>query len=328
MKPVLSWVLRSAFLALMLVHFQPAILPAAETMMTIGTGNISGVYYGAGSAVSKMHNKKRKEYGVWLVTQSSEGSLSNIDGVLENDVDFGISQANFLFQAWGGNALWDNVPQKDLRAVLGLYTEDVTLIAAADAGIDTPQDLKGKRVNIGAPGSSDQQTSGTILKMLGLNLDEDMQVFEDPTYLASEKIQSNDIDAYFYTVGHPNLSVLEAIAGERKVHIVPFEQKFIDKVAATQPYLAATRIGLEYYDALENDGPVPTIGIKSILFTRANVDEEVVYRVVKQVMENLDLFRRQHPAFAGLTAEKMSQDTIVPLHPGAERYFREAGILQ
>lgn len=328
MKPDLSWVLRSLFLALMLVYFQPATSHAAEKMMTIGTGELTGVYYSAGSAVAKMHNMKRKETGVWLVNQATEGSLANIDGVLENDVDFGISQANFLYQAWHGDILWDEVPQKDLRAVMGLYTEDITLIAATDAGINTPMDIKGKRVNIGAPGSSDQQTSGPVLDILGLDLEKDVQVSEDPTYIASEKIQSNDIDAYFYTVGHPNLSIIEAASGERKVRIVPFDEAFITSVEALRPYLEESEIDVQYYENLENKEPVSTIGLKAILFTRASTDDEVVYRMVKQVVENLELFRRQHPAFVLMSTERMSHRTIVPLHPGAERYFKEAGIIQ
>jgi hypothetical protein len=158
-------------------------------------------------------------------------------------------------------------------------------------------------------------------------MNEDLEVFEMPTYEASERIQSDDIDAYFYTVGHPNLSVIEAAAGERKVRIIPFDQEFIDQARSSKSYLSGSEIDIRYYEKLENDAPVPTIGLKAILFTRADLNEAVVYRVVKQVMGNLELFRRQHPAFAGLTAEKMSRDTIVPLHPGAERYFKEAGIL-
>jgi TRAP transporter TAXI family solute receptor len=222
--------------------------------------------------------------------------------------------------------LWENTPKKSLRAVLGLYTEDLTLIAAEDAEIKTAVDLKDKRLNIGAPGSSDHATSGEILTMLGLDSAKDVKISEEPTYLASEKIQSGDIDAYFYTVGHPNLSVLEAISGKRKVRIVPFDHEFIDKVSALKPYLSADQVDVSFYEKLDSKEPVPTIGIKSVLFTSEGVDEETVYRVVKSVMENLDLFRRQHPAFARLTKESLSHGVIVPLHPGAERYFREAGI--
>lgn len=325
MKPVMTWVLRSAFLALLLVPSLPVSSSATEPLATIGTGSINGVYYSAGGAVAKMFNMKRQEFGGWMANKSTEGSLENIDKVLAGDIDFGISQANFLFFAWNGMRQADNQPKKDLRAVLGLYTEDLTLLAAVDAGINTPDDLKGKRVNIGAPGSSDEQTTRVVLERLGVDPAE-IEIAEEHTYLASEKIQTNDLDAYFYTVGHPNLSVMEATEGERDVHIVPFEQDFIDEVAALQPYLSATTIDTAYYDKLDGADQIPTIGIKSVLFTRADVNEETVYRTVKQVMENLDLFRQQHPAFARLNSEKMAQDVIVPLHPGAERYFKEAGI--
>jgi len=325
MKAFLSWALRSAILALLLVHLQPA-NSVAEMTIYIGTGSITGVYYNTGSAVAKMFNQKRQEYGARMMNRPSEGSLDNINDVLEGKNQFGIAQANFLFNAWNGRGLWENTPQGDLRAVLGLYVEDVTLIAAEDSGIKTALDLKGKRLNIGAPGSSDHETSGFILEQLGLDPVKDLQITKEHTYLASEKIQSDDIDAYFYTVGHPNLSVLEAVSGNRKVRIVPFEQDFIDKIVARQPFLSASEINVEFYEKLDNKDPVPTIGIKSVLFTREGVDEETVYRVVKAVMENLDLFRRQHPAFSSLTKENMAHGVIVPLHPGAERYFREAGI--
>lgn len=324
MKSFLSWSLRSTLLALLLVHFQP-VNSSAEQVINIGTGGITGVYYNTGSAVAKMFNMKRQEYGAWMVTQPSAGSIENINDVLQGQTQFGIAQANFLYAAWNATGLWKDMPKKDLRAVLGLYTEDLTLIAAEEAGIKTALDLKGKRLNIGAPGSSDFVTSGEILEMLGLN-PKDLKISTEPTYLASEKIQSGDLDAYFFTVGHPNLSVLEAVSGVHKVRIVPFEREFIDRVAALKPYLSADEIDVRYYDKLDNKNPVPTVGIKSILFTKQDVDEETVYRVVKSVMENLDLFRRQHPAFAGLTKDNMTHGVILPLHPGAERYFREAGI--
>lgn len=324
MDSFLSWPFHSVLLALLLLNFHP-VNAVAEKTINIGTGSITGVYYNTGSAVAKMFNKKRKEYGEWMLNQPSAGSVENIHDVLEEKNQFGISQANFLFSAWNGTGLWKDNPRKELRAVLGLYTEDLTLIAAEDAGIKTALDLKGKRLNIGAPGSSDFVTSEEILKMLGID-SKDLKISTEPTYLASEKIQSGDIDAYFYTVGHPNLSVLEAISGERKVRIVPFQREFIDKVTALKPYLSADEIDVRFYDKLENKSPVPTIGVKSILFTRKDVDEETVYRVVKSVMENLDLFRRQHPVFSRLTRENMARGVIVPLHPGAERYFREAGI--
>ena len=326
MKPVLTWVLRSTCLALLLVYSLPVTSAATEPLATIGTGSIEGVYYSAGGAVAKMFNMKRQEFGGWMANKSTEGSLQNIEQVLSGDVDFGIAQANFLFFAWNGEEVFDGQPKKNLRAVLGLYTEDLTLIAAEDAGINTPADLKGKRVNVGAPGSSDEITTSHVLELLEVDPAE-VNMTQYHTYLASEMIQTNDIDAYFYTVGHPNLSIMEATEGKRKVHLIPFEQKFIDEVAALRPYFTAVNIDTAYYGRLDVTGGIPTIGIQSVLFTRADMNEETVYRVVKQVMENLDLFRQQHPAFASLNSKKMAQDIVIPLHPGAESYFRETGIL-
>ncbi|MCK5826350.1 MAG: TAXI family TRAP transporter solute-binding subunit [Desulfuromusa sp.] len=328
MKRVLTRVVCSAFLALLLVYTLPATSIATEPITTITTGGINGVYYSAGGAVAKMFNKKRHEFGGWMANQASKGSLENIDVVLSGDVDFGISQANFLYFASNGIEYFDGQQKNNLRAVLGLYVEDLTIIAAMDAEINIAKDLKGKRVNIGVFGSSDEETSVVVLEKLGIDPAADLELFNYPTYEASERLQADDIDAYFYTVGHPNLSVMEATEGDRKVRIIPFDQTFISGLAASRPYLSATTVDTQYYDKLEDKGAIPTVGIKSILFTRADVDEETVYRVVKQVMDNLKLFRMQHPAFAKLNRMEMSEDVIVPLHSGAARYFRETGLIQ
>jgi len=327
MKPVLTRVLGSTFLALLLIYTLPATSLATEPITTIGTGGINGVYYSTGGAIAKMFNKKRQEFGGWMANQSTEGSIANIEAVSAGVVDFGISQANFLYFAANGEGLYADQPKDDLRAVLGLYVEDLTLIAAVNAGINTPVDLKGKRVNIGAVGSSDEQTTGVVLQRLGIAAD-DLTLLNYPTYEASERLQSNDIDAYFYTVGHPNLSVMEATKGDREVHIIPFDQTFIDDLAASRPFLSADIIDTQYYDRLVDQVPIPTIGLRAILFTRASMDEKTVYQMVKQVMDNFDLFRRQHPALADLKRMEIAENLIVPLHSGAERYFREVGLIQ
>lgn len=327
MKAVLNWVLGSAFLAVLLVHTLPGTSLASEPITTIGTGGINGVYYSTGGAIAKMFNLKRQEFGGWMANQATKGSVENIEAVYVGEVDFGISQGNFLFDAANDEGLYAGQSKKDLRAVLGLYIEDLTIVAAIDAGINTTADLKGKRVNIGVSGSSTALTARAVLPELGIEAG-DLTLLNYPTYEASERLQSNDIDAYFYTVGHPNLSVMEATKGERKIHIIPLDRTVIDEVAARRAYLVADKINPEYYDELEDKRLIPTIGVKAILFTRAAMDEEIVYRVVKQVMDNLDLFRQQHPALADLNRMEISQGLIVPLHPGAERYFRDVGLVQ
>lgn len=299
-----------------------------EPMETIKTGNITGVYYAAGSAVAKMHNRKLKEYNLRLIAEASEGSIANIQEVSEGHAACGIAQANALYYAKRGEQYWQGSPQGQLRSVLGLYTEDFTIIAAVDAGVNSLADLKGKTVNIGELGSTDNIQAKSILGAVGLDLEQDLDITEKPTYEASELLQSGDIDAYFYTVGHPNLSIKEAASGKRKIMIVSPGQEIIERFASIREDLVATDIPIDYYSELANTEPIDTISVKAILFCNADTDEKIVFNMVKEVLENLDLFKRQHPAFANLTPEKLSTDLIVPLHPGAERYFREAGVLR
>jgi TRAP transporter TAXI family solute receptor len=324
-------VVRYLFPALLMV-FLSCMAPQTATafdepMLSISTGNITGVYYAAGSAVAKMHNKKRKEYNLRLLAEASEGSIANVQNVIDRTVAFGIAQSNALYFAQKGEQYWQGSPHPNLRAVFGLYTEDYTVIAAADADIKTLADLRGKTVNIGEQGSSDAMQAMGVFDHLGIDPTTDLNVVEKPTYEASELLQNNDIDAYFYTVGHPNLSVLEASSGERKITIVSPGQDIIDHFVALRSYLLPTEVPIDYYPDATNQEPIPTISVKAILFTCAETDEQVVYNMVKEVFTNLDLFKRQHPAFANLTPEKMTSKLIVPLHPGAERYFKEAGLL-
>jgi len=298
-----------------------------EPMLSIKTGNVTGVYYAAGSAVAKMHNRKRKEYKLRLITEASEGSISNIDDVANGLSAFGIAQANVLYFAKKGEEYWQGTSLNNLRSVLGLYTEDFTLVAAVDANINSIADLKGKTVNIGELGSTDNLQAMVILKNLGLDTEKDLTIQENPTYEASELLQDGRIDAYFYTVGHPNLSIIEASHGDRKIMIVAPERKVVDYFDSQREYLVTTDIPIDYYSRIANKEPVRTISVKAILFSNTDTDEEVVYHMVKEVFENFDLFKKQHPAFARLTPEKLTTGLIVPLHPGAERYFKEAGIL-
>ena len=319
-------------LLLSLVTFSSAMPPSAlfafdEPMMSINTGYVTGVYYAVGSAVAKLHNKKRKEYNLRLISAPSAGSIANIQDVLNGTAGFGIAQANTLILAQQGEGFWKGQPHDNLRAVLGLHTEDYTIVAAADAGIATLSDLKGKTVNIGEPGSMEALQAAGAFKYAGLDPQNDLTILQKPTYEAAELLQSGKIDAYLYTVGHPNLSLIEASSGERKIVIVPLGSEIIDYFIKNRPYLTKKDIPIDYYPDIINKQRIPTISVKAILFTDAEMDELIVYNMVKEIFENFDLFKRQHPVLAYLTAEQMTTGLIAPLHPGAKRYFNEAGLL-
>ncbi len=304
----------------------PAALPAfQQPALSIGSGNGTGADYAVSSAIAKIFNRKSAEYRMRLATVASEGSLANIDSVLIGRTAFGIAQAPRLQQATNGLGPWEGKPENGLRAILGLHVEAVTIVAASDREIDRVKDLRGKRINIGAPGSSDHDYATLLLEGSGVPL-ADVALSERSAVVASELLQNDEIDAYIYTVGHPTLSLLEASTGKRKVRLVPLETLLIEQATRTLPLLLPAVIPTDYYPGLERQGVVPTVGVRAVLFTRADMAEETVYRLVREVVENFELFKRQHPLLQGLTPRQACDGTVIPYHPGAERYFREVGL--
>jgi hypothetical protein len=300
--------------------------PAADEIITLGAGNVVGVYYAAGSGMAKIFNKKRGTYRQWLVPVATPGTVANISSVIGGSNQFGLAQLNMLEKSIRGTDPGTTHPGTNLVAVLGLYSEALTIVAAGDAGVERLADLKGKRVNIGAPGSSTHESALPILARAGLQ-PSDLKLNEEPSFKASDLLEEGRIDAYFFTAGHPNLSVREATSGKRKAVLLPVGQDIIDYCLALNPNLKAVSIETDYYPALINREPVPTVGTKVILFARGDRDAELVYRLVKEVMTNLDLFRRQQPALSALTAKDLADVAGLPMHPGARRYFREVGLL-
>jgi hypothetical protein len=296
------------------------------TFITIGTGGITGVYYPTGGAISRMVNKKRKEYGIRATVESTGGSVFNVNAVMAGDLDFGVVQSDRQYQAVKGIADWkEKGPQKDLRAVFSIHPESVDLIAAVDANINSLQDLKGKRVNIGNIGSGQRKNAIDALTANGLDYDKDFHAESLKAAEAPGLIQDGRIDAAFYTVGHPSGYYKEATSGVRKVKFVPI--KNIESLLDKYPYYAkaVTRVK-ELYPGAVNDADVPTFGVKATFVTSAKVPDDVVYAVTKEVFDNFESFKKLHPAYAGLTKENMLEGMSAPIHPGAMKYYKEVGL--
>jgi len=292
---------------------------------TIGTGGVTGVYYPAGGAISKIVNKKYDEYNLKVTVESTGGSVFNVNAIMAGDLEFGMVQSDRQTQAWEGTADWsDKGPQKDLRAVFSLHPESVTLMAAVDAGINSIGDLKGKIVNIGNPGSGSRRNAIDALETAGLNWETDIQAEGLKASEAAKMLQDGRIDAYFYTVGHPSGSFKEATAGRRKVKFVPIEN--VDDLLAKYSYYAKSYIPAEYYPNAENTTDTNTFGVKATFCTSAKVSDDTVYAITKEVFENLEDFKALHPAFGTLTKESMLEGLTAPIHDGAMRYFKEVGL--
>ncbi len=296
--------------------------------VTIGTGGVTGVYYPTGGAISRMINKKFKQYGIKATVESTAGSVYNINAVLSGDLEFGIAQSDRQYQAYHGLAEWKKAgPQKKLRSIFSIHPESITLIASVESGIKRLQDLRGKRVNIGNPGSGQLQNSKDVLEAAGIPLSS-IHVEQAKAVEAPSLLQDGRIDAFFYTVGHPNGNIKEATSGRLKVRLIPIEGPGIDALLKRYPYYAKTIIPIKFYPKAENTEDVPSIGVKATFVTSADVDEKVVYAITKEVFDNLEEFKKLHPAYSVLTKEKMLQGLSAPIHKGALRYYREAGLLK
>ena len=218
--------------------------------------------------------------------------------------------------------------KKKLRAVFSIHPESLSLLATDESGIYSLEDIRGKVVNIGDPGSGQRGNATDILMSAGIDPDTDFQAEGLKPAEAAGMLQDGRIDAYFYTVGHPNGSFKEATSGARKVHFVPIEGAPVDQLTASSPFYAKSIIPvMANYPGATNTADVSTFGVKATLCTSADVSDNVVYAIVKEVFDNLDAFKKLHPAYAILTAEDMVKGLSAPLHPGAEKYFKEKGLL-
>ena len=300
----------------------------ARKFITIGTGAVTGVYYPTGEAISRMINNKSGQYGIKATVESTAGSVYNINAVASGDLEFGIAQSDRQYQAVHGKAEWSKIgPVKKLRSVFSIHPESITLVASEKSGINSVSDLKGKRVNLGNPGSGQLQNSKDVLSAFNISLDdikaEYVKAVEAPGLFQDEKI-----DAFFYTVGHPNGNILEATSGRIKVNLVPINGPPVDMLLKKYPYYAKTLIPGRFYPDKIKKGDVESIGVKATLVTSSEVDDDTVYAVTKEVFENLEEFKTLHPSYSVLTKENMLEGLSAPVHPGALRYYRETGLVR
>jgi TRAP transporter TAXI family solute receptor len=302
-------------------------LAAKEQQFTsIGTGGLTGVYYPTGGAICRLVNRNRKEHGIRCSVESTGGSIFNLNTIRNGELDFGVAQSDWQFHAYNGSSKFQQAgANKKLRAVFSIHSEPFTLMARADSGIKTFDDLKGKRVNIGNPGSGQRGTMEVLMKKKGLAKSHLALASELKAGEQSQALCDNKIDAMVYTVGHPNASIKEASTSCQAV-LIPVAGPEVDELVAANPFYAKAVIPGGMYRGTDVD--TPTFGVKATLVTSADVDEQVVYELVKAVFENLDSFRGLHPAFEHLRKEDMLKGNSAPFHKGAVRYFKEAGLME
>jgi len=304
----------------------PATQAQAETFITIGTGGVTGVYYPTGGAICRLVNKGREEHGIRCSVESTGGSVYNINTIRAGELDFGVAQSDWQYHAYHGTSKFEEQgPFEELRAVFSVHPEPFTVVARADSGITNFTDLKGKRVNVGNPGSGQRGTMEVVMEAMGWTMDDFTLAAELKAAEQSKALCDNKIDAMVYTVGHPSGSIQEATTACDSV-LVTVDGPVIEKLVADNAYYRKAVIPGGMYRG--NDQDTVTFGVGATFVTSTKVADDVVYNLVKAVFENFDDFRRLHPAFEHLNKEQMVKDGLsAPLHPGAEKYYKEVGLL-
>lgn len=297
---------------------------AADQFITIGTGGVTGVYYPTGGAICRLVNKDRKRTGIRCSVESTGGSIYNINTIRAGELEFGIAQSDWQYHAYNGDSKFaDQGPFEKLRAVFSIHPEPFTVVARADSGIKDFKDLKGKRVNIGNPGSGQRGTMEVLIDALGWAKDDFALATELKAAEQSAALCDNQIDAMVYTVGHPSGSIQEATTSCDSV-LVNVTGPEVDKLVNDNAYYRKATIPGGMYRGNPDD--VQTFGVGATLVTSSDVPDDVVYELVKAVFDNFDDFKKLHPAFAHLKPEEMIKDGLsAPLHPGAAKYYKERG---
>ena len=313
---------------LMLILTPFFILSACSTpgsKYVVGAGHRSGYYYPAAQSICKILNKSQNQFNC-RIKITSGGSAPNIKGIISGDFQFGMAQSDIVYDAWNGDGDWSKIgPQKDLRAVFGLYDEMVTLVAADDANIDTIGDLAGKKVNIGKPGSGHRNMAVRAMDAAGINWKKDLILFEEKASQGPELLQNGSVDAFFYVLAHPSSRIKRAVSGKRKAHFVPIDH--VDTVVGKYPYYSKTSIPVSWYPNISNSEDIPSFGVKALLITTKNVPENIVYSYAKEVIENIDVIQKNHPACRFLKEHEMTEALSIPVHAGALKYFKESDLI-
>lgn len=302
----------------------PGASMAQQKFVTIGTGGVTGVYYAAGGAICRLLNKDRKAHGIRCSVESTGGSAYNVNTIKGGELDFGTTQSDVHYQSLKGVGPFKDAGEfKELRSVYSLHPEPFTVLARKEANIAKFDDFKGKRLNVGNPGSGTRASLEQLFGALGWKLTDLSLASELKADEHGPALCDNKIDGFFYGVGHPSANIQDptTTCGAK---LVPLTGAAIDKLVADNPYFAKATIPGGLYN--NNPQPTQTYGVLATLVTSTKVDSETVYQLVKATFDNFDEFKKLHPAFANLDPKAMVKDGLsAPLHDGAVKYYKEKG---
>jgi TRAP transporter TAXI family solute receptor len=272
-------------------------------------------------------NKGRDSHGVRCYSESTTGSLYNLNMVRLGEPYSGIVQGNTAGEAYRGTGDFKELGAiENLRLIMKLFPEALTVVASADSGIQTTKDLRGKRVNLGPVGSGTRALVESLMTNAGLKYQDFALATELKPQDSLRAFCDKKLDVLMFVVGNPNEGVKTAIerCGGR---LVPSSAEDVDRFVKSNPGFSSLSIPGGTYKAQAED--IATIGTYAYFVAADGLEPSQIYHVTKAVFEQLDQFKSLHPALSNLQAAQMvPTGSDIPLHPGAERYFKEAGLLK
>jgi len=296
---------------------------AQQKFVTIGTGGVTGVYYAVGGAICRLMNKDRAKTGIRCSVESTGGSAFNINTIQGGELDFGMAQSDVHYNAIKGEGQYKDKAFGDLRSVYSVHPEPFTVLARKEANIAKFEDFKGKRFNVGNPGSGTRVSMEQLIGAMGWKLSDFSLASELKADEHGPALCDNKIDGFYYGVGHPSANIQDptTTCGAR---LVPLTGAAVDKLVKENSYFAKATIPGGMY--ANNPNPTETYGVMATLVTSAKVPDDVVYNLVKATFDNFEEFKKLHPAFASLEPARMVKDGLsAPLHPGAAKFYKEKG---
>ena len=306
------------------IVFAGVAIAQQQQFVTVGTGGVTGVYYPTGGAICRLVNQSRAEHGFRCSAESTGGSVFNTNTIRAGELDFGVVQSDVQFNAVNGLAQFaDAGPFEELRFVFSVHSEPFTVVVRADSGIETFEDIVGKRVNVGNPGSGQRATMELVMERYGWTMDDFALASELPSREQAQALCDNQIDAFVFTVGHPSGSISEPVA-TCDARIINVEGDIIAEIVDEFAYYFWATIPAGMYN---NGEDITTFGVGATFVSSTATSADAVYTVVKAVFDNFDTFVGFHPAFAALTREGMANaGQSAPVHEGAMRYYQEVGL--
>lgn len=292
---------------------------AAQQQLSIATGGTGGVYYPMGGGLAEVINNHVAGYSA--TAEVTGASVENMGLIATGDADLAIGLADTVVQAYSGTGRFEGQQLPMVRGLASLYANMIQIVALESAGIRSLQDLRGKRVSIGAPGSGTEVNASAILEANGItydDIDEQRLNFNE----TADALANGDIDAGFWSVGAPTSSILNLSTTQRIVIIALSEAEIDAAMVANDTFAKTTLVGGTYNGV---DADIAVLGIPNVLTVSSEMPDDLAYSLTKAMFENIADMQAVHPAANQTTVEFTLAATPVPLHPGAIRYFEEIG---